>query len=99
MPLTRAAPVRVAGSTVPDVARRWSWDHRSSMAVSRRPYVGSARLQLADLARSADDRVLAGVCGGAGAGLGLDPMVVRLAVIVLTFANGLGIAVYALAWA
>jgi signal transduction histidine kinase len=46
------------------------------------------------LARSSDDRVLAGVCGGLGAGLGVDPTVIRLAVVVLALANGAGIVAY-----
>jgi signal transduction histidine kinase/phage shock protein PspC (stress-responsive transcriptional regulator) len=69
------------------------------MAVPQRPPTGSAKLELADLARSSDDRMVAGVCAGVGTGLGVDPMVVRLAVTVLAFANGIGIAVYALGWA
>ncbi len=46
------------------------------------------------LARSSDDRVLAGVCGGLGAGLGVDPNVVRLAFLVLALANGAGVVLY-----
>lgn len=50
-----------------------------------------------ELRRSADDRVVAGVCGGVGAGLGVDPTVLRLALAVLTIANGSGIVLYLLA--
>jgi signal transduction histidine kinase/phage shock protein PspC (stress-responsive transcriptional regulator) len=50
------------------------------------------------LRRSTDDRVVAGVCGGIGARLGVDPVVVRLVVVVLTVANGLGLLAYAVAW-
>lgn len=46
--------------------------------------------------RSADDRVVAGVCGGLGAALGVDPTVLRLAVAVLTVANGSGLVLYLL---
>ncbi|WP_304715529.1 ATP-binding protein [Conexibacter sp. CPCC 205762] len=46
------------------------------------------------LARSAEHRVLLGVCGGIGQGLGVDPVVVRLAFAVATAAGGIGIAVY-----
>jgi len=49
--------------------------------------------------RSADDRVVAGVCGGIGAALGIDPTVLRLALGVLTVANGSGIVLYLLALA
>lgn len=53
----------------------------------------------AGLRRSTDDRIVAGVCGGLGARLGVDPVVVRLAVVVLTVANGLGLVAYLVAWA
>ncbi|MET0727288.1 MAG: PspC domain-containing protein [Acidimicrobiales bacterium] len=51
------------------------------------------------LTRSADDRVVAGVCGGLGAGLGVDPIVLRLALAVLTLANGAGVVIYLVALA
>ncbi|MFP5257282.1 MAG: PspC domain-containing protein [Acidimicrobiia bacterium] len=44
--------------------------------------------------RSADDRVVAGVCGGLGAALGVDPTVLRLAFAVLAVANGSGLVLY-----
>jgi signal transduction histidine kinase len=53
----------------------------------------------AGLVRADDDRVVAGVAGGLGQHLGVDPMVVRLALVVLAFANGLGVAVYLAGWA
>ncbi|MGQ0832287.1 MAG: PspC domain-containing protein [Microthrixaceae bacterium] len=51
------------------------------------------------LTRSPDNRVLTGVCGGLGAGLGVDPTVLRLALVVLTLANGAGVVVYLVALA
>lgn len=51
------------------------------------------------LRRSADDRVVAGVCGGLGAGLGVDATVLRLAIVVLALANGAGVVVYVVALA
>lgn len=51
------------------------------------------------LRRAGDDRVAAGVAGGVGRSLGVDPTVVRLALVVLTFANGLGAALYLAGWA
>ncbi|MGE5287940.1 MAG: PspC domain-containing protein [Micromonosporaceae bacterium] len=50
------------------------------------------------LRRKQEGRLLAGVCGGAGAYLGLDPAVVRLAFVLLTVAGGAGIVLYAALW-
>ncbi len=47
-------------------------------------------------ARFDDRRVVAGVAGGFGRQHGVDPLLVRGALIVLTFAAGLGLALYAL---
>lgn len=44
--------------------------------------------------RSSNDRVLAGVAGGIGERLGIDPVVVRLTFVVLTLAGGAGIMLY-----
>jgi signal transduction histidine kinase len=43
--------------------------------------------------------VLAGVAGGLAERLGLDPVVVRLAFVVLSFAGGFGVGLYLLGWA
>ncbi len=48
--------------------------------------------------RSRADRMVAGVAGGIAERLKIDPIVIRLAFIVLTFAGGLGIILYLLAW-
>ncbi|MDD2215068.1 MAG: PspC domain-containing protein, partial [Eubacteriales bacterium] len=45
----------------------------------------------------ADDRVLAGVCGGIGEYFGIDPVIVRLLVVVLTLAGGSGLIAYIIA--
>ena len=55
--------------------------------------------RMADLARSTDDRFVGGVCGGLGAHLGVDPTVVRPAVVLMALANGVGFLLYAVAWA
>jgi signal transduction histidine kinase/phage shock protein PspC (stress-responsive transcriptional regulator) len=44
--------------------------------------------------RSSTDRVLTGVAGGLGERLQIDPVVVRLAFVVLTFAGGVGLLLY-----
>lgn len=50
------------------------------------------------LTRSAEDRVIAGVAAGAAERLRIDPIVVRLALVVLAFAGGFGVIVYLAAW-
>src|SRR5262245_20749629 len=44
--------------------------------------------------RSATDRVLTGVAGGIGERLEIDPVIVRLVFVVLTFAGGIGLVLY-----
>jgi signal transduction histidine kinase/phage shock protein PspC (stress-responsive transcriptional regulator) len=46
------------------------------------------------ITRSSSDRVLTGVAGGLGERLGIDPVVVRLAFVVLAFAGGIGLLAY-----
>jgi phage shock protein C len=48
--------------------------------------------------RSRDERVVAGVCGGVGRYLGVDPVLLRIAFIILALANGLGVIAYVVAW-
>ncbi len=49
------------------------------------------------LYRSKNDRVVAGVCGGLGHYLGVDPVIVRVGFILLAFAGLAGILIYILA--
>ena len=42
--------------------------------------------------------MIAGVCGGLGRYLGVDPVLLRVAFVVLTIAGGSGILIYAVAW-
>ena len=49
------------------------------------------------LHRSRQDRVLAGVCGGLGRYLDLDPVVLRILTVALIF-TGVGIPAYIIAW-
>jgi len=52
-----------------------------------------------ELKRSRTDRMVAGVCGGIGEYLGIDPNVIRLVWVVVTvFTVGTGILAYLLAW-
>ncbi|MFN8099081.1 MAG: PspC domain-containing protein [Dermatophilaceae bacterium] len=48
--------------------------------------------------RRADDRWIAGVCSGVGRRLGIDPVVVRVAVVMATLLSGLGLVAYAFAY-
>jgi phage shock protein PspC (stress-responsive transcriptional regulator) len=50
------------------------------------------------LTRSSSDRVIAGVAGGFGRYIGVDPVVIRLALIVLVFFGGAGLVLYGAAW-
>jgi phage shock protein C len=50
------------------------------------------------LRRSRDEKVIAGVCGGLGRYLGIDPVLLRIAFVVLAFAGGGGILIYIVAW-
>jgi len=76
-------------------------DHRSMSAAT-----GDGRPAGADTAAGAERRaiegatapVLAGVAADLAARLGVEPVVVRLAFVVLTMAGGAGVLVYALLW-
>ena len=50
------------------------------------------------LTRSRDDRVVAGVCAGLARYLGIDPVLVRIAALLLIFAGGVGIVLYVIGW-
>lgn len=50
------------------------------------------------LRRSRSERVIGGVCGGLGRYLGIDPVLVRIAFVVLLFAGGGGFVLYLIAW-
>ncbi len=50
------------------------------------------------LVRSRSDRKVAGVCGGIAAYLGIDPLILRIVVVVLTIFGGSGLLLYAAGW-
>lgn len=50
------------------------------------------------LRRSREDRVIAGVCGGLGRYLGIDPVLLRIAFVVLALAGGGGVLLYLVCW-
>ena len=51
------------------------------------------------LTRSTSDKVVGGLAGGLGTYFGVDPVVFRIAFVVLTLAGGSGILLYLLGWA
>lgn len=50
------------------------------------------------LYRSCANRVIAGVCGGLGEYFDIDPVIIRLILVLLVLAGGAGILFYILAW-
>lgn len=53
---------------------------------------------ITDVRRSTDDRMVAGVCTGAGRYLGIDPVVLRVILAALTFVGLAGLILYLAAW-
>ncbi len=53
---------------------------------------------IADMQRSSDDRVVAGVCAGAAKYLNIDPVIVRVVIAVLTIPGFAGLILYVAAW-
>ncbi|MET1038835.1 MAG: PspC domain-containing protein [Aeromicrobium sp.] len=53
---------------------------------------------ITDMHRSADDRIIAGVCAGAARYLNVDPIIVRVVIAVLTLAGFAGVILYVAAW-
>lgn len=84
---------------MPDAAPAGAWEDRGEHP--RRPAIHSPGPRIRHgraFARSADDRVLTGVAGGLGRRLGIDPMLVRAAFVLLAVAGGSGIGLYIVAW-
>lgn len=50
------------------------------------------------LTRAAHDKVIAGVCGGLGRYFDIDPVIVRLIMLGLVFAGGIGFLIYPVLW-
>jgi phage shock protein PspC (stress-responsive transcriptional regulator) len=57
-----------------------------------------AKPQRPPLRRDADRKVIAGVCAGAARWLGIDPLILRIAVVIATVASGVGLPVYIAGW-
>ena len=52
----------------------------------------------ARLTRATDDKVVSGLCGGLGRYFGVDPVVFRIAFVVLALAGGSGLLLYLVGW-
>lgn len=50
------------------------------------------------LRRSTRDKVVAGVAGGLGRYLGVDPVIIRIALVVFAVTGGAGVLLYLIAW-
>ncbi|MEA2931320.1 MAG: phage shock protein, partial [Actinomycetota bacterium] len=57
------------------------------------------RPPLGRLTRSSDDVVISGLCGGLGRHFGIDPLVFRIAFVVMSLAGGTGLLLYLIGWA
>lgn len=55
-------------------------------------------MQQSRLVRSDLDKMVAGVCGGLAAYMGIDPVLVRLAFVILSLASGVGLVIYLILW-
>jgi phage shock protein PspC (stress-responsive transcriptional regulator) len=53
---------------------------------------------ISDVRRSSEDRIVAGVCAGVARHLNVDPIIVRIAVVALTFIGLAGLILYLAAW-
>lgn len=81
----------------PGGADRTAWDDHDTFdggpAAS-----GEQPLVHPPLRRSSDERMIAGVAGGLGRYLGVDPVLVRVALVVLAVSGGAGVLLYIIAW-
>lgn len=59
---------------------------------------GAMMMETKKLYRSLRSRMLAGVCGGIGEYLGVDPTVIRVAFVLFGFAVGAGLLAYIVLW-
>jgi signal transduction histidine kinase len=98
----RRADARTWGGV--DQHRPWppaGWDHprhwRGGWGGPHRRWARHLRGR-GPLRRSRDDRLVAGVAGGVAERIGVDPTLVRIALVLVGLASGVGIAAYVLAW-
>src|SRR5687768_7790212 len=98
MPTTMAA---TRGRRIRD--RPWSWPQGRSLipaaggAWNPEPVTAPAPAR-PRLTRASDGRALGGVAAGVAEHLGLSPLVIRIAFLLLALSGGVGIAMYAALW-
>lgn len=75
---------------------------RKAVIMNTAPYPEAGTTEAGDqprqLCRPLHDRMLAGVASGIARYLGVDVMLVRVALVVLTFVGGIGVPVYLASW-
>jgi phage shock protein PspC (stress-responsive transcriptional regulator) len=78
--------------------------HTATQTAPPPPYEGGPRVSseemrdLSRLRRSSTDKKVAGVAGGIGRHLDIDPVILRVAFVVFTFFGGAGLLVYGAGW-
>src|SRR4051812_27557956 len=82
-----------AGGADPSEAPTTAGDAPTGGAAHASPDPGPRRLY-----KSADDRMIAGVCAGIAEYFGIDAVIVRVIAVALTFAGGAGLLAYVAAW-
>jgi signal transduction histidine kinase len=95
---TRDDPRRVAPEPCENIATLEAPLDRPAPPIPHEPPPGGALQSRRVLVRSSRDRVVAGVAGGIGERLGVDPTVVRLSFVAFTLAAGIGVILYAIAY-
>ncbi len=76
-----------------DLGRRWREHHHTAKRKLFRPPSDSA-----PLARSVDNRVVAGVASGLATRFGIDPTIIRIGFVIAAVAGGSGLVAYAVLW-
>ena len=72
--------------------------HEGMETTNEQPWTAPSNDRPRRLCRHVSDRMLGGVAGGTATYLGVDPVVVRIALVVLTLFGGLGIILYVIGW-
>jgi phage shock protein PspC (stress-responsive transcriptional regulator) len=72
--------------------------HEGMETTNGQPWAAPGNDRPPRLGRHTSDRMLGGVAGGTATYLGVGPVVVRIALVVLTLFGGLGIILYVVGW-